>query len=334
MNRKRMTFFVVYNQTGETKKIVLSTVWVKAIGAIASVFVLLIVALIADYTGLIIQSSENKRLRVENEILRKQFEGVESRVESLEASLERVKTFVTKLRLITNIDTEDRNLKLMMGANDKTANATAELEQPMEQREPISSTEAIDSTYTQETPVNEQKGELVLKGSRDYGTLIVRIDGAINDSKLREQNILDLWEALAERQSLLNSTPNIKPARGWFTSRFGYRVSPFTLKATMHTGLDIAASPGTPIYAPADGIVSFVGYDDGYGKILSIDHGYGVLTRYAHNSQIYVQVGQRISRWDVIAAVGNTGRSTGPHLHYEVRVNGVPKDPSLYILDE
>ncbi len=102
----------------------------------------------------------------------------------------------------------------------------------------------------------------------------------------------------------------------------------------MHNGLDVAAAPGSPVYAPADGVISFAGFDESYGKLVSIDHGYGVMTRFAHNSQIYVQVGQRVTRWDVIAAVGNTGRSTGPHLHYEVRVNNVPVDPINFILDE
>lgn len=102
----------------------------------------------------------------------------------------------------------------------------------------------------------------------------------------------------------------------------------------MHAGLDIAAAPGSPVYAPADGVVSYAGYDQGYGKLVSIDHGYGVSTRFGHASQIYVQVGQKVSKWDVVAAVGNTGRSTGPHLHYEVRINGTPVDPINFILDE
>ena len=102
----------------------------------------------------------------------------------------------------------------------------------------------------------------------------------------------------------------------------------------MHNGIDIAAAPGSPIVAPADGIVSFAGYDPGYGKLVSIDHGYGVVTRFGHTSQIFVEVGQKVSRRDVIASVGNTGRSTGPHLHYEVRVNNIPVDPYNYVLDE
>jgi murein DD-endopeptidase MepM/ murein hydrolase activator NlpD len=118
------------------------------------------------------------------------------------------------------------------------------------------------------------------------------------------------------------------------TSKFGYRLSPFTGRPMMHQGLDLAAPPGSPIVAPADGIVSFAGYDAGYGKLVSIDHGYGVVTRFGHTSQIYVEVGQKVKMGDVIAAVGSTGRSTGPHVHYEVRVNGVPVDPRNYLLDE
>jgi murein DD-endopeptidase MepM/ murein hydrolase activator NlpD len=102
----------------------------------------------------------------------------------------------------------------------------------------------------------------------------------------------------------------------------------------LHQGLDIAGAPGTPVYAPADGIVSFAGYDVGYGKLLSIDHGYGVVTRYGHNSQLFVVVGQKVKRGDVVSAIGSTGKSTGTHLHYEVRVNGLPVDPSNYILTE
>lgn len=96
----------------------------------------------------------------------------------------------------------------------------------------------------------------------------------------------------------------------------------------------MAAPPGTPIYAPADGVISFAGYDSGYGKLVSIDHGYGVVTRFGHNSRIFVEQGQKIHRWDVIAAVGSTGRSTGAHCHYEVRIHGVPVDPMNYILNE
>ena len=123
------------------------------------------------------------------------------------------------------------------------------------------------------------------------------------------------------------------PSRGWFSSRFGIRADPFTGRPTMHSGLDLASRYGAPVMATADGVVTYVGYQNGYGHIVSIDHGYGIQTRYAHNSKLYVQRGQKVRRYEVIAAVGNSGRSTGPHLHYEVRVRGVAVDPINYILD-
>ncbi len=333
-DRKRITLFIVTNDAGQTRKIVLPAAWVKSIALLSGILILAATAAFVDYLGLLAQTAENKRLLSENAQLGKQFQVVEAKLQALETSLERVKTFTTKLKLITNVDGEDRSLKLAMGAQPTPNQAVEEFDQPMNERGQVADLEKQDAAFNEKKPVNEQKGELAVEDRRDYASLAIRIDNSIKDSQLREQSVLDLWESLSERQSLLNSTPNIRPAKGWFTSRFGYRVSPFTGRSALHTGLDFAAAPGSPVWAPADGVVTFAGYDEGYGKMVTIDHGYGVSTRYGHNSQIYVQVGQKVSRWDVIASVGNTGRSTGPHLHYEVRVNGVPRDPALYILDE
>ena len=111
-------------------------------------------------------------------------------------------------------------------------------------------------------------------------------------------------------------------------------VSPWNGDRAMHNGIDIATSPGAAILAPADGVVVFNGTRGGYGKMLIIDHGYGVETRYGHNQENFVTVGQKVARGQKIATVGNTGRSTGPHLHYEVRLNGIPENPRRYILEE
>ncbi len=332
---KKTTFFIVSNQTGQTRKLVISSVWMKAASFIGAVIILVFAAGMVDYFGLLLQSLENKHLRSENAQLIKQFQVVEGKVNSLENSLERVKTFTTKLKLITNIDAEDRVTKLSMGPKPAPGQQVEEYE-PMDQRSSSESVAQQDEVFQQSPRLNENKGEVAEQptSSKDYASLVVRIDKAVRETQLKEQSVIDLWESLSERQSLINATPNIKPAHGWLTSRFGYRVSPFTGKATMHAGLDIAAAPGSPIYAPADGVVSYAGYDQGYGKLVSIDHGYGVSTRFGHTSQVYVQVGQKVSKWDVIAAVGNTGRSTGPHLHYEVRINGTPVDPINFILDE
>ena len=101
----------------------------------------------------------------------------------------------------------------------------------------------------------------------------------------------------------------------------------------MHRGLDIATPSGQAVYTPSDGTVVFAGTESGYGKVLVIDHGYGVKTRYGHLSEIFAKLGDRVKRGARVAAVGNTGRSTGPHLHYEVRVNGIPENPRKFILE-
>lgn len=334
MEKKKVTLFIVSNQTGKTRKIMLSAAWLKAASFISAVVIIIFAAGLVDYFGLLLQAMENKRLRAENAQLIKQFQIVESKVSALENSLERVKTFTTKLKLITNIDAEDRITKLTMGAKPSSGQAVEEYE-PMDQRSSSEELSEQDEIFAQRKGMNEQTGEIANETtSKDYASLVVRIDKAVQETQLKEQSVIDLWESLSERQSLMNSTPNIKPAKGWITSRFGYRVSPFSGKTILHAGLDIAAAPGSPVHAPADGVVVFASYDESYGKLITIDYGYGVITRFGHLSQIYVQAGQRVSKWDVVGAVGNTGRSTGPHLHYEVRINGTPVDPVNFILDE
>lgn len=334
MERRKLTLFVVNNQTGQTRKWVIPAAWVKAGALVSAIVFIAFIAGLVDYFGLLVQALENKRLRAENAQLSKQFQVVEGKVSSLENSLERVKIFTTKLKLITNIDPEDRVIKLSMGAKPAPGQQLEEYE-PMEDRQPIENLQAQDQIFENPTTPNEQVGEVATEpSSKDYGSLVIRIDKAVRETQLKEQSVIELWESLSERQSLLNAIPNIKPARGWLTSRFGNRMNPFTGKSTLHAGLDIAAAPGSPVYAPADGVVIFASYDESYGKLVSIDHGYGYTTRFGHNSQVYVHVGQRVNKWDVIAAVGNTGRSTGPHLHYEIRLNGQAVNPENFILDE
>lgn len=335
MSKKSYTFFLISNQEGQTRKIVVSSTKVKIIAFIFSTVFLIFATGLIDYFGLLVQALENKKLKSENAQLLKQFQVVEGKVSSLENSLERVKSFTAKLKLITNVDAEDRIAKLTMGSKPPTNGAANEDYEPMDQRLNTQGMTEQDKLFVSNKQLNDQNGELISQASdRDYASLVVRIDKAVKETQLKEQSVIELWESLSERQSLLNSTPNIKPARGWVTSGFGYRLNPFTGKNTMHAGLDIAATPGSPVYAPADGLVVFASYDESYGKLVSIDHGFGVSTRFGHNAQIYVHVGQRVSKWDVISAVGNTGRSTGPHLHYEVRINSVPVDPINFILDE
>ncbi len=151
------------------------------------------------------------------------------------------------------------------------------------------------------------------------------------DIELRRQAQLDVRNLLNDQISISRSTPKGWPTRGWLSSYFGKRKSPFSGRTVVHEGLDIAANTGTPVVAPADGIVARVEYSPTYGNTVVIDHGYGYQTLYAHNSRNLVKVGQRIKRGDRIAQVGNTGVSTGPHLHYEIHLNGVPVNPRSFL---
>lgn len=328
-DRKIITIYLVANDESQTKKLTMPMSIFKISAFIVGVVVLSLFAGLIDYFGLLAQSLENKKLKIENLNLQKQFQVVEGKLETLQSGLDRVGMMTSKLKLITDTQMKDRAEKLNFPAqtvSGSDANQERMSNEQLLQQEPL---------VQGDNPVNTFKGEIAAeKSTSNYATLVIRIDEAVKDSALKEQSVIELWEILSDRQSLLSATPYIKPARGPIGSRFGYRTDPINGKQKMHAGVDIVASPGTPVRAPADGVVSFAGWDEQFGKLVSIDHGYGVLTRYAHNSQIYVQVGQKVSKFDVISATGNTGRSTGPHLHYEVRVNGIPVNPMNYILDE
>ena len=147
-----------------------------------------------------------------------------------------------------------------------------------------------------------------------------------------QDRIRDLVKAQEDKIAVLSSTPSIWPVKGWVTSDFGYRRSPFTSEPDFHAGLDIAAQWGTPIKAAAAGVVTLSGYKGGYGKTVIVDHGFGVTTVYGHASQVLVQEGQKVTRGTQLALVGSTGHATGPHLHYEIHVDGVPVDPMKYLV--
>jgi len=155
------------------------------------------------------------------------------------------------------------------------------------------------------------------------------IDGPHLQSSLDE-----LLEYFHDAERLLSNTPSTKPAGSpWQTSSFGRRRDPMTGQWLMHKGIDLGGRTGDPIYAPADGVVIFVGRRGGYGLTIVVDHGFGIQTHYAHLSRYRVHLGERVERGRLIADMGTTGKSTGPHLHYEVRRMGQPLDPEAFIMD-
>ncbi len=168
------------------------------------------------------------------------------------------------------------------------------------------------------------------------GARFVQRELKVLESRSQElqQSLEAMKPAFQQQVAFLASTPSILPVRGLYGNGYGWRKDPFTGERDFHQGLDIAAAPGTKVVAPADGIVTMAGPTGGYGNFLVISHGYGMVTHYGHLQKFMVRPGQRVRRGDLIGMVGSTGRSTGPHLHYEVVVHQRTVDPTRYILDD
>lgn len=159
------------------------------------------------------------------------------------------------------------------------------------------------------------------------------IERMLRQLKLQRHSFTEILQSLRDKSDELSCIPSIKPVDvGYISSGFGKRRDPFTGRISRHEGLDFSARKGSNIYATANGTVRKAKYDRGYGYTIEIDHGNGIVTKYAHNQKLLVRRGQKVSRGDVIAYLGDSGRSTAPHLHYEVRLNGVAQNPLKFIL--
>jgi murein DD-endopeptidase MepM/ murein hydrolase activator NlpD len=188
-----------------------------------------------------------------------------------------------------------------------------------------------------ETAAPGTPGSTTPQGQVGSGGPYDRLPEAPDELRLQGRWIdqqLDLVEqGIADKRQMWASIPSIAPATGVLTDGFGTRNDPITGRRAFHRGLDISARRGTPVLAPADGIVVFAGRNGGLGKTLRLSHGFGFTTVYGHLNQIQVELGDEVHRGDQIGTIGNTGRSTGSHLHYEVHEDGKSKDPLYFILD-
>ena len=179
-------------------------------------------------------------------------------------------------------------------------------------------------------------GGPLMTSQEDARELIPALEGelfalstALDD---REVQLDILSELIQGEQVKSDATPSGRPIlSGWLSSRYGTRIDPFSGKKAWHEGVDFAGKAGSNIVAVASGVVSWSGERYGYGKMVEVAHGDGVITRYAHNQENLVKVGDMVRRGDVVALMGNSGRSTGPHVHFEVHKNGRPVDPASYL---
>ncbi len=296
---KQYTVVIVSDHSQAVRKLHVPRTWLaRAAVAVAAVAAVGAVVM-AHHVSLLGTVSENRALKEENAQLRSQVLLVQEKVAHIAATLDRVERFDAKLRnAVTQLQDPERSLAI--------------------------------------GPVGKA-GESAIPGppaaQQNVAALPNRLASIEKEAVRQESSMRELQEYFDEQASLLASTPSVWPTRGWVTSDFGVRLDPYTAERVMHRGLDIATPHGQSVYAPSDGTVVYAGPEAGYGKVLVIDHGYGVMTRYGHLSEITAKLGERVKRGARVAAVGNTGRSTGPHLHYEVRVNGIPENPRKFILE-
>lgn len=159
-----------------------------------------------------------------------------------------------------------------------------------------------------------------------------KLDALVRLVSARKESYSEVLKHAVEQRYTVDHTPSVRPASGWMVAGYGQRKNPFTGRTEMHRGVDIAAPKGTPIYATADGRVSFVGYRGGYGLLVKVDHGRGRSTWYGHCSMAKVRTGNLVKRGQIIATIGKTGQAIGPHVHYEVRIDGNAVNPANFFL--
>jgi murein DD-endopeptidase MepM/ murein hydrolase activator NlpD len=305
MRFKPYTFLFLSQQSKKSLKVKLSKVRFLLFFALLLFILFSWLFFTYKYFDLNNKLKNYEEIKIRNRRLGQKFYSYKARLDEIEKTVERVNIIIAKLKVVSNL-------------SDPTRLSHVDLESDYEIMEDIDSFNLASNMEIENQFLNAQ----------------VKLKDIEHKISFQEEQLAKFSEYLTDQSALLASTPSLMPVKGWVTSNFGVRRDPFTQKIKPHEGIDIASRIGTPIIAPADGIVTYTGTKPGYGLLLVIDHGYGISTRYGHNSRFFVSQGMRVKRGMPISAVGNTGRSTGPHLHYEVRINGVPVNPNKFILDD
>jgi hypothetical protein len=311
-----------------------------AAGAVALVCLLLT----WDYWRLRADNSELDGLRIETAEQQEQIDAFELTLANARSELERVRDLERKVRIIANLPGAaavgggEVTELVPAGSGGPAGMPILPAGVPIDPEVGTPSMgqgggDPFDQPLSQLVPVDAATRALTTARARhvhSLGAVAIEIGGIAN---VRGGSLDKLLVQLDEKRERLENMPSVWPARGWLTSRFGARTSPFTGRTQHHGGLDIAAAHGTDITAPAHGRVSYVGRKGPLGNALVLDHGFGVRTLFGHTSKILVKAGDQVERGQLIAEIGSSGRSTGPHLHYVVEVNGKSRDPLDYIFD-
>lgn len=328
------TLIWVRDSHARPQQISIPKIRVKQAAVAAGVAALLVFVAVWDYWRLRADNSELAGLRVEAMEQREQITVFKNRLTQVDTQLDRVTELERKVRIIANLP----------GAAGIGGEDVVELAPQEGDEIAIPVGVPIDRAGLEGEVPNGQGGGTPFESERDLSSGGSDVGAVFSDldekaihltdhADTRAESLESLMGQLEKKREKLISMPSIWPAKGWLTSRFGTRVSPFTGRRQKHNGIDIAAASGTSVYAPARGRVTFAGRKGPLGNSLVIDHGFGVKTIYGHNKELHVSAGETVERGQEIAAIGSTGRSTGPHLHYVVEVGGKSRNPLDYIFD-
>lgn len=327
---ERYSLIVVADETAPIRRFdVRKTAVRRACQAAAVVAALALVGMV-DYVRVRVEHPELARLRAENAEQRATIDAFDEKVAGVTAALQRVEEFERKVRIIANLP--------------GSVAATGEDVMPAGAGSDLSALAGggidVEAVPAELPPLDAEGAPGVTADAAPRSAEDVR-NAKLETEALRLQHIAEqralsldeLVAALEDKATKLASSPAVWPTKGWLTSRFGTRVSPFTGKRQFHAGIDIAGAAGTDVIATADGKVVYSGKKGPMGRTVIIDHGYGMRTQYGHNSELTVKKGETVKRGQTIAKLGSTGRSTGPHLHYTVELKGKAVNPLDYIFD-
>lgn len=290
---------IIPGRKSGVKKISVSRVVIRNILIASVVAILVTLYVVYDYASIKRDRAELVKLRAQTKEQSQQFRDLAIKADVFADRMEELRQFDKKIRILSADQTSrDKKLPLGIGGSNKETRVTELLDQ------------------------DQQK---LITGIRE------RLATLNEDANDREKSFNEILTFLHEQKSILAATPSIWPVKGWVTSKFGVRESPFRSGVEFHKGLDIATRFGKEIVAPADGLVIVSAHDPQDGNFIKIDHGRGLATGFAHLSRIAVKQGMRVKKGDIIGYVGDTGRSTGSHLHYSVFVNNVPVNPRKYL---
>lgn len=302
MAKRFYTVFFVPDNPSKIRQFRIPELGLKAAGAILVAFFVLYLSMAWSYLGLRQQAEQLGHFKKLALAQKKELNKFTTKISALENRMERLRQLDKKLSVMFNLKGR-KTKRSSLGRG-----SIVEGDQPGE-------TVSLRFEGSWSAQIEEKLAQLEL------------------EARLRENRFAKLDQLVTRQRNMLTALPFIIPAAGWISSRFGPRVSPFTGRRIMHKGIDIANGRGTAVVAPGAGRVVSVGRDRARGNVLSLAHGYGIVTRYGHLDKILVKEGQRVKRGRRIATMGNTGFSTGPHLHYEIRMRGVPVDPEKYVLE-